>query len=137
MEKNNWKLAAVMVAKIAIIFLCMFFIIKALNNYNSQKIYDTLTEAFDNVDRDIATNKLSELRGKLLEIETLSHEDISQTLLLDELEKITSPQHFSNSYLKDFTFDVPGTSDVRTICDELISQIDDQIEIIEGRKAGD
>lgn len=137
MEKNNWKLAAVMVAKIAIIFLCMFFIIKALNNYNSQKIYDTLTEAFDNVDRDIATNKLSELRGKFLEIESLSRKDVSQGLLLDELEEITSFQHFTNPYLKDFAFDVPGTSDVRTICDELISQIDDQIEIIEGRKAGD
>lgn len=134
MKKKGWTSELAMVAIIVVIFSGTFFGIKALNNYNSQKIYDTLTEAFDNVDRNMATNELSELRGKLLEIEALSHEDISQTLLLDELEKLTSPQHFTNPYLKDFTFDVPETSDVRAICNELISQVDDQIEIIEGRK---
>ena len=137
MEKNNWKSVLAAAAIIIVIYSSVFLALKALIKQDSQEIYDTLTEAFDNVDRDMATNELSELRGKLLEIEALSHEDVSQTLLLDELEKITSPQHFTNPYLKDFTFDVPGTSDVRTICDELISQVDDQIEIIEGRKAGD
>jgi len=137
MKKKNWTLVvAVAMVSIAVIILsCM--LIKILNDYTSQEICDTITETFDSVDRNMATNQLSELRGKFLEISSLSRKDVAQSLLLDELAEITSLHHFTNPYLKDFTFDVPGTSNVREICDELISQIDDQIKIIEGRKAGD
>lgn len=137
MKKNNWKSALAMMAIIAIIFYGGFFTLRAAINYGTQKTYDDLTEMFDNVDRNMATDKLNELRGMILEIESLSHEDIPQSLLLDELVEITSHQYFTNPYLKDFEFDVPGTSDVRTICDELISQIDNQIQTIGSRKAGD
>ncbi len=137
MEKNNWKSVLAMVAIIAVIFYGGFFALRVAINYDTQQTYDDLIDMFDNVDRDMATGELKELRGMILEIESLSHEDIPQNLLLDELEEITSPQHFTNPYLKDFEFDVPGISDVRTICDELISQIDDQIQIIGSRKAGE
>ena len=108
-----------------------FLAVEKLISNNAQKTSDQLIEAFDTVDQNMAITQLSELRGMILEVESLSHEDISQSLLLDELEGITAPKHFTNPYLKDFTFIIPNTSNVGELCGELISQIDNQIHTIE------
>lgn len=79
----------------------------------------------------MAIKQLSELRGMILEVEALSHEDIPNGILLNTLYDIVTPKHFTNPYLKDFVFVIPSTSNVRELCEEFISQIDDQIHTIE------
>ncbi len=119
------------VIAIIVIYVGLFVGIKVVIKHNSQKIYNQITEVFDNVDRDMAIKQLSELRGMILELESLKHEDISQNILLNELEEITAQKHFTNPYLKDFVFIIPSTSNVGELCEELISQIDNQIHTIE------
>ena len=72
-----------------------------------------------------------------MEVEHLSYKNIPQKVLLDELESITSTKDFKNPYLKDFTFDIPNTSDIGELCEELISQIDSQVHVIEYGTKGD
>ena len=119
------------VIAIIVIYVGLFVGIKVVNEHNSQKIYNQITEIFDNVDRNMAINQLSELRGMILEMNSLKNEDISQNILLNELEEIITQKHFTNPYLKDFVFIIPSTSNVGEFCEELISQIDNQIHTIE------
>lgn len=91
----------------------------------------------DNSNRTKAVEELRELQGMLLEVEHLSYKNIPQKVLLDELESITSTKDFKNPYLKDFTFDIPNTSDIGELCEELISQIDSQVHVIEYGTKGD
>lgn len=94
-------------------------------------------KAIDNSNRTKAVEELRELQGMLLEVEHLSYKNIPQKVLLDELESITSTKDFENPYLKDFTFDIPNTSDIGELCEELISQIDSQVHVIEHGTKGD
>ena len=105
-------------------------VLTAIVRYNSNQTKQELEEVFDEVDKNMAIGQLRELRGMILEVESLSHEDIPQGLLLDELESITTSNHFTNKYLDDFVFDIPSTSNVGELCHEFISQIDDQIHTI-------
>lgn len=130
MKMNKRIILVVSIVAIVVSYFGIFFGFKAISNYIDQKICNQLIEAFDNADQDMAIKQLSELRGRILEIETLCHEDIPRSVLLDALEDIITPKHFTNPYLKDFTFVMPNTSDVGEICKEFISQIDDQIHII-------
>ena len=125
--KNNRTTVKVCIAVAVLYVVAAIIGVKALNYYNAKQ----LTEVFDSVDQDMAIKQLSELRGMILEVEALSHEDIPQSVLLDELESITSSKHFTNKYLEDFAFDIPSTSNVGELCEEFISQIDDQIHTIE------
>ena len=130
--KTNKRTTLVMgIVVIAVLYLGLFVGLKAIGDYNAQRISDNLARVFDEVDQDMAIRQLSELRGMILEVEALSHEGIPQDLLLDELESITTSNHFDNKYLTDFAFDIPTTSNVGELCDEFISQIDDQIHTIE------
>jgi len=131
MKTNKRTTLVVGIVVIAVLYLGMFVGLKAIGNYNAQKISDNLTRVFDEVDQDMAIKQLSELRGMILEVKSLSHKDIPQGVLLDELESITISKHFTNIYLDDFAFDIPSTSNVGELCDEFISQIDDQIHTIE------
>ena len=130
--KTN-KRTTLVVDMAIIVMLCCGLIVgfKIIRDYNAQKISDNLEKAFDEVDRKIAIKQLSELRGMILEVEILSHEDIPQGLLLNELERITASKHFTGKYLEDFAFDSSNSSTIGDICDEFISQIDDQIYTIE------
>ena len=125
--KNNRTTVKVCIAVAVLYVVAAIIGVKALNYYNAKQ----LTEVFDSVDQDMAIKQLSELRGMILEVKALSHEDIPQSVLLDELESITSSNHFTNKYLDDFAFDIPSTSNVGELCEEFISQIDDQIHTIE------
>lgn len=97
---------------------------------NAEMNYQHIEEIFDDVDRESAILVLSELRGRILEIESLSHNDIAQTVMLNELENLTAHPHYTNPYVEDFTFNIPSTSNVGELCEELISQIDDQLNVI-------
>lgn len=129
--KNNRTTVKVCIAVAVLYVVAAIIGAKALNYYNAKQIHEQLTEVFDSVDQDMAIKQLSELRGMILEVKALSHEDIPQGVLLDELESITSSNHFTNKYLDDFAFDIPSTSNVGELCEEFISQIDDQIHNIE------
>ena len=129
--KNNRTTVKVCIAVAVLYVVAAIIGVKALNYYNAKQIHEQLTEVFDSVDQDMAIKQLSELRGMILEVKALSHEDIPQGVLLDELESITSSNHFTNKYLDDFAFDIPSTSNVGELCEEFISQIDDQIHTIE------
>ncbi len=130
--KMNRRTTLVVVMIVIAIFYCGLFVgLKAIGDYNAQKITNRLETVFDEVDQDIAIKQLSELRGMILEVEALSHYDIPQSVLLDALESITSSKHFTNKYLDDFAFEIPSTSNVGELCEEFISQIDDHIHNIE------
>lgn len=129
--KNNRTTVKVCIAVAVLYVVAAIIGVKALNYYNAKQIHEQLTEVFDSVDQDMAIKQLSELIGMILEVKALSHEDIPQSVLLDELESITSSNHFTNKYLDDFAFDIPSTSNVGELCEEFISQIDDQIHTIE------
>ncbi len=115
----------------SIVIVIVFLLIGTAATLLSKKTSNQITEALDNVDRNMAIKQLSELRGMILEVESLKKEDISQNILLNELEEITAQKHFTNPYLKDFVFTIPSTSTVGELCEELVSQIDEQIHTIE------
>ena len=129
--KNNRTTVKVCIAVTVLYVVATIIGVKALNYYNDKRIHEQYTETSDSIDQDRAIKQLSELRGMILEVKALSHEDIPQSVLLDELESITSSNHFTNKYLDDFAFDIPSTSNVGELCEEFISQIDDQIHTIE------
>lgn len=129
--KENRRTTLWLVILGTIVFYSAFLVgFKAINNYNAQKIASELTQILDEVDQDMAINQLRELRGMIMEVKALSHEDIPQTVLFDELTRIISSDYFTNKYLDNFIFNIPSTSDVGELCEEFISQIDDQINII-------
>ena len=100
-------------------------------NYNSNQTKKELERVFNEADRGMAIKQLSELRGRILEVKALSYEDIPKSVLLDELESITSSNYYTNEYWEDFAFDIPNTSNVGELCEEFVSQIDNQIHTIE------
>jgi len=129
--KNNRTTVKVCIAVTVLYVVATIIGVKALNYYNDKRIHEQYTETSDSIDQDRAIKQLSELRGMILEVKALSHEDIPQSVLLDELKSITSSNHFTNKYLDDFAFDIPNTSNVGELCEEFISQIDYQIHTIE------
>ena len=100
-------------------------------SYNSNQTKKELERVFNEADQEIAIKQLSELRGRILEVKALSYEDIPKSVLLDELESITSSNYYTNEYWEDFAFDIPNTSNVGELCEEFVSQIDNQIHTIE------
>ncbi len=131
MKTNKRTTLVVVIITFAVFYLGLLLAFKAINDYAVQEMHDTLTQAFDKVDQDMAIRQLSELRGMILEVKALSHENISQSVLLDELESITSSKHFNNRYLDDFAFNIPSTSNVGELCEEFILQVNEKIHTIE------
>ena len=117
MKTNKRTTLVVGIIAMAVLYLGLFVGLKAIGDYNAQKIVNRIETVFDEDDQDMAIKQLSELRGMILEVEALSHEDIPQSVLLDELESITSSKHFTNKYLEDFAFDIPSTSNVGELCE--------------------
>lgn len=114
------------ILKLLLCIVVAFLISMAFASYSQKK----LEKAFDESDKNIAIEYLSERKGMILEVEFLSYRNIPNNVLLDELEVITSSSNYTNKYLDDFAFDIPNTSDVGEICEKLILQIDDQIYTI-------
>ena len=116
---------SIIAASVVSIFLAVVVV-----DLTTENIPATLQETFDEVDRERAIMELSELRGRILEIKSLSNSNIQSYVLQDKLDEIIFSQNFTNPYLSDFTFIIPNTSIVGKLCEDLISQIDDQICII-------
>lgn len=125
------KRTAILVIALLIYGVTLGLVITAVVSYNSNKQKKELEKIFDDADQDMAIEHLIELRGRILEVKDLSNKDIPQSVLLDALESITSSNDFTNKYLDDFAFDIPNTSNVGELCEELISQINNQIRTIE------
>ena len=105
---------------------------------DSEVTASQVTEVLDTAYKDTAVKTLSELRGRILEIEYLSSNDNIETSILQvELDDIIffieSPSTYwiNNPYLADFEFIIQNTSTVGEFYEDLISQIDDQIHTIE------
>lgn len=131
------KRTAILVIGLLVYGVVLALVVAAVVNYNSNQTKKELEKVFNEADQDMAINHLSELRGMILEVKALSHEDIPQSVLLDALESITSSNYVTNKYLDDFAFDIPSTSNVGELCEEFISQIDDQIHTIEYGATGE
>ena len=114
------------ILKLLLCIVVAFLTSMAFASYSQKK----LEKAFDESDKNIAIEYLSERKGMILEVEFLSYRNIPNNVLLDELEVITSSSNYTNKYLDDFAFDILNTSDVGEICEKLILQIDDQIYTI-------
>ena len=84
----------------------------------------------------MAIMELSELKGRLQEIEEISQMGVLSSTLRDKIEEITN-KHFQNSYLADFIFSIPNSPNIGTICEDLILQIDDQIYMLRFGKEKD
>lgn len=118
------------------VVLVVFFggallVLNVIFSHDSGTYYERAMETYNIIDQNTAITQLSERRGRILEVQSLCFKDIPQDILWDELKGITSPMDLTNPYLKDFTFEISDTSNLEEICDELISQIDNQIHTIE------
>lgn len=118
---------------IPIILLAVFTTIvtnSILCHYESQKFSSELAQVFDEVDRKMAVETLSELRGRVFEIQLLVYvDDISLDVAQSELRNIIDFPDYDNPYLAKVELTLTEAS-AESICDELISQIDDQIDKI-------
>lgn len=118
---------------IPIILLAVFTTIvtnSILCHYESQKFSSELAQVFDEVDRKMAVETLSEARGRIFEVMLLLYgDDISLDVAQNELSNIIDFPDYDNPYLDSFELKLTESS-AESICDELISQIDDQIDKI-------
>lgn len=82
---------------------------------------------FDNEYRKMAVEKLCELRGRLLEVKELISRDAPTDIVQDRIDYIVNFPLYGNPYLSEFQFTIKGSYGTKKTCDDLISQIDDQI----------
>lgn len=116
------------------IFLALFVTITTnsiLLYYEGQKTSARIAQVFDEVDRKMAVEKLSELRGRLIEVKELLHTDVPRYIIEDQINDIVDFPLYDNPYLNEFEFTIDySTSSTEEICDDLIAQIYDQIDVI-------
>ena len=125
MKKNNWICLVVTIVCIVCAEICVC-------KYSSYKI----DKIFDNVDRNIAIRELSELRGRVVEIQHLSRgntDEVLQEKMMEDLEDIskydTSDSVYHNMYLDNIQIHIPeGSIEYKT--EMVIEQIDDIIDYI-------
>lgn len=116
------------IVTIAIAFASSTFVARQMAIHNVNQ----LNASFDRIDQEMAIENLMVLKGRIVEVKHLAYNpDISESVLLEALESITSSKTATNKYLDDFAFASPSTSsDVGELCEEFISQIDNQISTI-------
>lgn len=115
------------------IFLALFVTITTnsiLLHFEGQKASARISQFLDEVDRKMAVEKLSELRGRLIEVKELLHTDVPKYIIEDQIYDIVDFPLYDNPYLNEFQFTIIGTSGTEEICNDLISQIDVQIDNI-------
>ena len=125
----------VSVVIIGVVASCVLFgMYKLISNHNAKRLTSEISEDFRNTDRDQAVIELITLRGRVMEIQFLDASGSSdEDLLMEHLEIITQ---FESATRYDFTFQTEA-SEVGAICVELLTQIDEQIDIIQSDKKGD
>ena len=89
-----------------------------------------LANLLDEINRQMAIERLCELRGRIFEVQSLLYaDDITLDIAQSEISDIIDFQDYDNPYLDNFELTVTESS-TGAICDDLISQIDDQIDKI-------
>ena len=102
----------------------------AITYYENQKFAETISQEIDENYRKEATITLSEVRGRLFEFKSLLRTDVPFYIVQDEINEIIELPSNYNPYLNGFQITIMRTSSAESICDDLISQIDDQIDKI-------
>lgn len=106
----------------------------AISNYRCRREITEMHEDIDELNRNFAIMELSELRGRVKEIEYISlgltgSNNQMQEELISELESLKS----YDLYFRDFeiSINLPITpSNIGDICENIISQIDNEIHTI-------
>lgn len=130
-NKLNKRTMVVVIAIVVASLTAQILTIKILKNYRAQQ-FDA---EMDQLDRYIAAEYLSQIKGRLLEVQDLYNEqEISEDVLQERLKNITSLD-VSTKYLENFQLTIPDTtSNIGEIFEELIAQIENQIHNVEEGK---
>ena len=130
-NKLNKRTMVVVIAIVVASLTAQIITIKILKNYRAQQ-FDA---EMDQLDRYIAAEYLSQIEGRLLEVQDLYNEqEISEDVLQERLKNITSLD-VSTKYLENFQLTIPDTtSNIGEIFEELIAQIENQIHNVEEGK---
>lgn len=117
---------------IGLIILVQFSVSDHLTKKEIEKWQQEMQEIFDQYDREFAIMELSELHGRVEEIQRISWslEGQNQEMkekLRKELEEIERFNKNTNKYLNDFTIVVKDhRSSIDDICEEILTQIDEK-----------
>ena len=130
-NKLNKRTMVVVIAIVVASLTAQILTIKILKNYRAQQFDSEM----DQLDRYIAAEYLSQIKGRLLEVQDLYNEqEISEDVLQERLKNITSLD-VSPKYLENFQLTIPDTtSNIGEIFEELIAQIENQIHNVEEGK---
>lgn len=130
-NKLNKRTMVVVIAIVVASLTAQILTIKILKNYRAQQ-FDA---EMDQLDSYIAAEYLSQIKGRLLEVQDLYNEqEISEDVLQERLKNITSLD-VSTKYLENFQLTIPDTtSNIGEIFEELIAQIENQIHNVEEGK---
>lgn len=144
--KNGWTVIF-RIFLFGVIAAMVIVVVAVINSFGDKAISEpsgkeTITAEQDEAmvtDREMrlmAIMELSELKGRLQEIEEISRMGVLSSTLRDKIEEITN-KHFQNPYLADFIFSIPNSPNIGTICEDLILRIDDQIYMLRFGKEKD
>ena len=117
---------------IGLIILVQFSVSDHLTKKETEKWQQEMQEIFDQNDREFAIMELSELHGRVEEIQTISWSLEGQTQkmkeeLRKELEEIERFKNTNNKYLNDFIIEVKDHRlSIDDICEEILTQIDEK-----------
>lgn len=117
---------------IALILIVEVYVSGYLTKKEIEKWQQEMQEVFDQNDREFAIMELSELHGKVEEIQRISWslEGQNQEMkekLRKELEEIERFNKNTNKYLNDFNIVVKDhRSSIDDICEEILTQIDEK-----------
>lgn len=130
-NKLNKRTMVVVIAIVVASLTAHILTTKMLKNYIAQQ-FDA---EMDQLDRYIAAEYLSQIEGRLLEVQDLYNEqEISEDVLQERLKNIIS-LGVSTKYLENFQLTIPDTtSNIGEIFEELIAQIENQIHNVEEGK---
>lgn len=129
-KETNALFISVVVTAIYVFLL----VIGVKGTYRILQVTSQLKEAFDEENRVTAIMELSELRGRVKEVEEIYNSSACNTdkirsELWKEIEDITCFEGNTNPYLEEFKISF-NSSMMDDICEKIISQIDEQIHII-------
>jgi len=129
--KKNIGYVVFYVFFIGLIIFVQVYVSDCLTKKEIEKWQQEMQEVYDQIDREFAIMELSELHGRVNEIQRISWSLEGQTqemkvklrIELEEIERFES----DNKYLSDFKLKVKDhRSDIDSICEEILTQIDEK-----------
>lgn len=142
MENNKTRNTKSIVKTFFVWLACVFIgtaigiaIAKPILNHIHEQELAQLIEQIDESKKQQSVETLRELKGRVKEIEYIQLSYASNTpemkeVLLRHLEDIANNQKFYNEFLNDFKMTITA-SEIGDICDELTSQIDEKIHMLQ------